>query len=60
MKRIALFLLLSFVQAVLMAHVAFSAAVSHRTVEMTPVAAMARGEKVAAQMSRILVYYAPI
>ena len=36
------------------------AAVPHRTVEMTPVAAMARGEKVAAQMSRILVYYAPI
>ena len=39
MKRIALFLLLSFVRAVLMAHVAFSAAVPHRTVEMTPVAA---------------------
>ena len=39
---------------------AIQPAVPHRTVEMTPVAAMARGEKVAAQMSRILVYYAPI
>lgn len=30
-------------QAVLMAHVAFSAAVPHRTVEMTPVAAIGEG-----------------